>query len=939
MPRENVLRPGSEMLGLPLPLRRHLSDSGLTEEAALSDRKPGHSSRPATPTGGRIEAPATNVRVVCRVRPMSERERKAGTIPAATASTERREVAVVRQLAGGTRQLRSTFHFDDVLTSFGTQEDVFKATLQPLVSQVLAGFETTAFAYGQTGTGKTYTMEGDLDSEEGRGLVPRTAKAIIDALSSGDYIDSAVTVSYLEIYNEELSDLLATGQQKLDIKDVGQGRGVCCFGLSEVAVASTEDILALVRKAQDGRRMAETRVNARSSRSHSIFTMKVRCRKKVAVGELENFGKLHLVDLAGSECAKKGGSVHEPGSVAFPVWSSTEEERERRNINQSLLTLGRVITALRDGSGRVPYRDSKLTRLLQDALGGHCRTVIIATISPALSVVEETISTLSYAEQASGIRNRPVASSLLRTNRAAGSETRPAGGESGSSSGCGASDWAELEMKVAYLTQEVEETQGQLARKYLEAQENLERAECAEDRTAASQRALAETRLALDQHLFVHERLADFAAERGEDTRRLDDALQASEEHSRTLAEEIARRDRQREGSKAQAQSLCARVEEQALVHESSLAAHSSAAKHSVTELKRGQEAACALGQRLQSEQCSILSALSATVTSSHHSSGAALAELAIGAQEALTSEAAHAVQALSAIEVAAAAAAEAATTGSSMLAVAEAERIMSLRSAALREDLSLRRQALAEATRRTSSALAAAAAAVAELSGLAESSLSCAEDAMASLEAAQQEVTAACRKDVSSLVAAVQKSSAAAAAAAADSRSAAAEACQRAVAAWGAAETQQQLDASTLQKATEEALAASQAAATSGAALLEENEQVGTLAHEQSCEALAAVSSCAMEALMELRQVRGVLSERPLEAFATGVETLPTAPVRPSLQIKQVPTFAQLAAEFEAKENCQFLQPLCSAVRSKSRTKGKAQRRAVALQELSAGN
>eukprot|EP00913_Durusdinium_trenchii_P007262 g6826.t1 len=108
-------------------------------------------SRPATPTGASgPEIPTANVRVVCRIRPMNEREKKAGATPAATASTERKEVAVVRILAGGTRQVRSTFHFDDVLTSFSSQEDVFRATLQPLVGQVLAGYETTAFAYGQT---------------------------------------------------------------------------------------------------------------------------------------------------------------------------------------------------------------------------------------------------------------------------------------------------------------------------------------------------------------------------------------------------------------------------------------------------------------------------------------------------------------------------------------------------------------------------------------------------------------------------------------------------------------------------------------------------------------------------------------------------------------------------------------------------------------------
>ena len=235
----------------------------------------------------------------------------------------------------------------------------------------------------------------------------------------------------------------------------GDSRGVICAGLREVAVNTLGDILELVKMAQERKRIAETRVNARSSRSHCIFTMKVRCVKKVKVGQLENVGKLHLVDLDGSECAKK--AAWEPDATSFVkpagAGASIDQERERRNINQSLLTLGRVISALRESGGcRVPYRDSKLTRLLQTALGGSCKTVIIATISPALTAVDETISTLNYAEQAAGIRNRPVAMSLLRT--------RGGGDGSGTNqSGCSSTEWAELEMKVAYLTAEVEEAQ------------------------------------------------------------------------------------------------------------------------------------------------------------------------------------------------------------------------------------------------------------------------------------------------------------------------------------------------------------------------------------------------------------------------------------------------------------------------------------------------
>lgn len=411
---------------------------------------------------------------------------------------------------GGGKQTRMNFKFDEVLSSYSSQEDVFACTLQPLVGQVLAGYEATTFAYGQTGTGKTYTMEGDTSCEEDRGLMPRAAAAVLDALNKGKYAEFQVSVSYLEIYNEELGDLLAPAnhQPKLDLLDTGDSRGVCCVGLSDVPVSTVEDILRLVSAAQERRRVAETRINARSSRSHCIFTMKVLCRRNCPGGEQETIGKLHLVDLAGSECAKKAQIAAGEEAIATPrdsrpgsqvVPCAAEQERERRNINQSLLTLRRVITALREKSGRVPYRDSKLTRLLKDALGGSCRTVVIATISPALAVVEETISTLTYAEHAAGIQNRPVASSMLRM---------PSGGvicdNYGDLTPAAMDASSELDMKVAYLSQEVEECQGALARKQQEVQELTERAEGAEEE-------LEESRLELQK---AHEDRAKSEAER-----------------------------------------------------------------------------------------------------------------------------------------------------------------------------------------------------------------------------------------------------------------------------------------------------------------------------------------------------------------------------------------------------------------------------------------
>ncbi|EOD06671.1 hypothetical protein EMIHUDRAFT_249760, partial [Emiliania huxleyi CCMP1516] len=323
-----------------------------------------------------------SVRVVVRVRPMNEKENKANTLP----------VTLIRGV--GQRQIRQVYHFDSVYTSYSTQCEVFE-TVRPLVHEVMQGFEATVFAYGQTGTGKTHTMEGEIVCEEKKGIIPRAVEAIFESLGEkGKYVSSAVSASYLEIYNEELSDLLtearcgemwgdaadergvyngrsshADGAPKLSlVEDKGdgkrRGKGVYAHNLSEHEVCSAADVLGLIARAQERRRVGETRMNKHSSRSHCVFTL------------------------------------------------------TRKNINQSLLTLGRVISTLRDAGGkdkaRIPYRDSKLTRLLQESLGGRCKTVVIATLSPSQLAVEESASTLSYVEKAQGITNKPVATSFLK---------------------------------------------------------------------------------------------------------------------------------------------------------------------------------------------------------------------------------------------------------------------------------------------------------------------------------------------------------------------------------------------------------------------------------------------------------------------------------------------------------------------------------------------
>jgi len=333
--------------------------------------------------------------------------------------------------------------------------------------------------------------------------------------------------------------------------------------------------------------------------------MKVRCRRRASGGgELENTGKLHLVDLAGSECAGKIS----PEELAAQGAVRAEEERERRSINQSLLTLGRVIAALRVGSGRVPYRDSKLTRLLQDALGGRCKTVVIATISPALASAEETLSTLNYAEQASSIKNRPVANSLYKTLNRAG--TAPAALQSDLKATGGVCDWAELEMKVAYLTQEVEEAQAALAKKYHESQELGEELEKA--RATATERAkeLESARRQVEEIGFLR-MCADEDADRlSMAAARFGDAHLAALSYAEDLADRLTLQREEASAAKVQARQACAALE--AALAEVS-ASSNSCAKALAEETRAvhaaHQEAALVSGEQLQTEH-EILSGL-----------------------------------------------------------------------------------------------------------------------------------------------------------------------------------------------------------------------------------------------------------------------------------------------------------------------------------------
>ncbi|GAV82946.1 Kinesin domain-containing protein [Cephalotus follicularis] len=352
-----------------------------------------------------------NVQVLLRCRPFSEEELRSNAPQVVTCNDYMREVAVSQSIAG--KHIDRVFTFDKVFGPSAQQKDLYDQAVIPIVNEVLEGFNCTIFAYGQTGTGKTYTMEGECKRSKSApsgelppeaGVIPRAVQQIFDTLESQN-AEYSVKVTFLELYNEEITDLLAPDEisriasedkqkKQLPLMEDGKG-GVLVRGLEEEIVTSASEIFTLLERGSAKRRTAETLLNKQSSRSHSLFSITIHIKEPTPEGEeLIKCGKLNLVDLAGSENISRSGARE-------------GRAREAGEINKSLLTLGRVINALVEHLGHIPYRDSKLTRLLRDSLGGRTKTCIIATVSPAVHCLEETLSTLDYAHRAKNIRNKP----------------------------------------------------------------------------------------------------------------------------------------------------------------------------------------------------------------------------------------------------------------------------------------------------------------------------------------------------------------------------------------------------------------------------------------------------------------------------------------------------------------------------------------------------
>ncbi|XP_041079365.1 kinesin-like protein KIF3A isoform X2 [Polyodon spathula] len=334
------------------------------------------------------------VKVVVRCRPMNQKEKGMGYKQAVSVDEIRGTITVNK--IDSTNEPPKTFTFDTVFGQDSKQLDVYNLTARPIIDSVLEGYNGTIFAYGQTGTGKTFTMEGVRAVPELRGIIPNSFAHVFGhiAKAEGD-TRFLVRVSYLEIYNEEVRDLLGKDQmQRLEVKE-RPDVGVYIKDLSGYVVNNADDMDRIMTLGHKNRSVGATNMNEHSSRSHAIFTITIECSEKGVDGNQHvRMGKLHLVDLAGSERQGKTGSTG-------------QRLKEATKINLSLSTLGNVISALVDGkSTHVPYRNSKLTRLLQDSLGGNSKTMMCANIGPADYNYDETISTLRYANRAKNIKNK-----------------------------------------------------------------------------------------------------------------------------------------------------------------------------------------------------------------------------------------------------------------------------------------------------------------------------------------------------------------------------------------------------------------------------------------------------------------------------------------------------------------------------------------------------
>ncbi|CAM9250349.1 unnamed protein product, partial [Ectocarpus fasciculatus] len=404
------------------------------------------------------EGDTTNVRVAVRFRPFNAREKAMNDTDCILVDGS--QVTLNANVSGNDNK---NFAFDFVFQENCLQSEVWEAIGDPILAKAFSGYNGTIFAYGQTGSGKTWSMQGG-STEELRGIIPRMTASVFAQIDQekkqNPSMQFLVTASYFELYNEVIFDLLDSSDRRkrpkggLEIKE-HPVLGVYVKNLQEVVIDSSAKMQAMIDQGMGNRTTASTQMNAESSRSHSVFTFKL--HQKDTEDESKNlFAKVNLVDLAGSERQKSTGAV---GATL----------KEGANINKSLSALGNVINALVEASkGKkgvfIPYRNSKLTRVLQESLGGNSITIMVAAMSRGLSSADETLSTLKYADRAKAIKVKVVkndeSSQISRLNdeiRALKERLMSQGGDSSGASKLEVADVSEMEERHRQQLKDLEE--------------------------------------------------------------------------------------------------------------------------------------------------------------------------------------------------------------------------------------------------------------------------------------------------------------------------------------------------------------------------------------------------------------------------------------------------------------------------------------------------
>ena len=327
-----------------------------------------------------------NIKVISRFRPMNELEKSNGNEEVAEFTSE---TSLTFNSIRENHRIR--FNFDRIFPPNSTQEELYNFGVKEIIDGVLDGYNGTVLAYGQTSSGKTYTMEGLIDDESKMGVIPRMINHVFNFIRNNNDIEFIMKASMVELYQEKIRDLIDTKRVNLNVRET-PSRVIYIEYLSEYYVYCENDILNILKIGRENRAQASTKMNEHSSRSHSIFMITIN-QKNNKEGNAKT-GKLYLVDLAGSEKITKTGAT-----------GTTLEEA--KIINKSLTSLGIVINRLTDGKSKhIPYRDSKLTRVLQESIGGNSKTCLIITCSPSVFNESETLSTLRFGERAKKIRNK-----------------------------------------------------------------------------------------------------------------------------------------------------------------------------------------------------------------------------------------------------------------------------------------------------------------------------------------------------------------------------------------------------------------------------------------------------------------------------------------------------------------------------------------------------